>query len=81
MQLVGSKIRDFLLKHGRSIFLVVFIVFIAIRVPIFFRPDNLIALGSQAKVIVIVSIGMKKLIITLINDIYVGALVYLYGVV
>ncbi len=78
---MGSKIRDFLLKHGRSIFLVVFIVFIAIRVPIFFRPDNLIALGSQATVIGIVSIGMTMLIITGITDISVGALVYLSGVV
>ncbi|MDD5017152.1 MAG: ABC transporter permease [Eubacteriales bacterium] len=60
---------------------VIFIVFIIIRVPIFFRVDNLISVVAQGAVIGIASIGMTMVILAGEIDISVGAMIYCSGAI
>ncbi|MDR1754894.1 MAG: ABC transporter permease [Eubacterium sp.] len=61
--------------------ILIFVVFIIWKVPIFLRPDNLITLIPQAAVIGIASIGMSMVIISGEIDISVGAILYCSGAI
>ena len=60
---------------------VLFVIFIAIKVPVFFSLNNLISVLSQGAVIGIASIGMAMVILAGEIDISVGAIVYCTGVI
>lgn len=75
------KVKNFILKNANWVFVFVLLLFVAIKMPLFFSISNLLSLGSQIAVLGIVSIGMTLLILTGVTDISVGQQVYLAGVI
>ena len=69
------------IDYVKPLAFVLFVIFIFVRVPIFFRPDNLISLLSQGAVIGIASIGMSMVILSGEIDISVGAMIYCSGAI
>lgn len=61
--------------------LIAFIIFVAIKSPVFFSPENLISVLSQGAVIGIASIGMAMVILAGEIDISVGAIIYCTGAI
>lgn len=75
------KIKNFVLKQSNWIFIAGLLLFVALRMPVFFSSTNLLSLGSQIAVLGIASIGMTLLIMTGVTDISVGQQIYLAGVI
>lgn len=61
--------------------ILLFVIFIIIKAPIFFRPSNLLSVLAQGAVIGIVSIGMTMVILAGEIDISVGAQLYCAGAI
>ena len=75
------KIKNFALKNANWIFIFGLLLFVAIKLPVFFSITNLLSLGSQIAVLGIAAIGMTLLILTGVTDISVGQQIYLAGVI
>ncbi len=69
------------INYLKPAILLIFAVYIAIRVPIFFSPANLISVISQGAVIGVASIGMSMVILAGEIDISVGAIIYCTGAI
>lgn len=78
---VGQKIRGFLFKNAVAILLCGLLCFILIRMPSFFRPQNLVSLASEGCSFGIMTIGMTMLMLNGYIDISMGAQLYLAGVI
>lgn len=75
------KIKNFVFKNANWVFIFALLLFVAIKLPLFFSVSNLMSLGSQIAVLGIASIGMTLLILTGVTDISVGQQIYLAGVI
>ena len=75
------KIKNFVFKNANWVFIFALLLFVAIKLPLFFSLSNLMSLGSQIAVLGIASIGMTLLILTGVTDISVGQQIYLAGVI
>lgn len=78
---LNRKVAKITIDLIKPLIFIIFAIFVIVKVPIFFRPDNLIAVLSQAAVIGIASIGMTMVIISGEIDISIGAMIYLTGAV
>ena len=76
-----NKVRSIVFKNATPILLVLFGIFVIIRMPVFFTVDNLVSLSSQAAIWGLAAIGMTMLIITGVTDVSVGSQIYLGGVI
>ena len=76
-----SKARSVVFKNATPILLAIFAVFVVVKMPVFFTPDNLISLSSQGAIWGLAAIGMTMLIITGVTDVSVGSQIYLGGVI
>ena len=75
------KIKNFVFINANWVFIFALLLFVAIKLPLFFSVSNLMSLGSQIAVLGIASIGMTLLILTGVTDISVGQQIYLAGVI
>ncbi len=76
-----SKVRSVVFKNATPILLAIFAIFVVVKMPVFFTPDNLISLSSQGAIWGLAAIGMTMLIITGVTDVSVGSQIYLGGVI
>lgn len=76
-----SKVRSVAFKNATPILLVLFGIFVLVRMPVFFTPENLVSLSSQGAIWGLAAIGMTMLIITGVTDVSVGSQIYLGGVI
>lgn len=65
----------------KPLLLVAFLVYIAIKVPVFFSANNLVSVLSQGAVIGVASIGMTMVILAGEIDISVGGIIYCTGAI
>lgn len=75
------KVKNIVFKNATYIIIGILMIFVALRMPLFYSLDNIVALASQIVVIGIAAIGMTMLILTGVTDISLGQQIYLGGVV